>query len=139
MKGVPPYSGGYDIMNFALDKGYRMNHWPNCEVWTPELKSDALSDAQLTCLNAFRNAGFVPFIHRHDVFIGAGNENRTVVIVHRGSGRRWEVVFNKALNEVAACHTVSLSACKDAGIIWLSGRTIEDVVAALSPFLRTSR
>lgn len=111
---------------------------PQCYCrWSPANEASLLS-GQEECLTDFHSAGFVPFTGPA-YSIGARSNTRSVLIIHRGRGRRWEIVFSDLIeepdspsSEVASCFTDDLVATKNAAIRWLRSETIEDVLKGLS-------
>ena len=105
--------------------------------WAPGNEVSLIS-GQEECLTEFHSAGFVPFTGPA-YSIGARSSTRSVLIIHRGRSRRWEIVFSQLIeesdspsSEVASCFTDDLVATKNAAIRWLRNEAIEDVQKGLS-------
>ena len=87
-----------------------------------------------TFLRAAADAGFNAFTHEGGLF-GAQSERRSVQIIHRGRGKKWEVVFLERDADVVTTMTTDLEKMTSTILSWLSGRSLtakEDSVRAVA-------
>ena len=92
---------------------------PGCERWhvgddTKHPPSDS------TFLGALTHAGFIAFTGPSGL-CGGKSENRTVVLVHRGRGTKWEVVFRENESDVVTTTTSDLGKTTVTILSWLRG------------------
>jgi len=90
--------------------------------------------ADVTFLRAATDAGFDAFTHNGGLF-GAKSERRAVQIIHRGLGRKWEVIFLERDTDVVTTLTTDLEQMTSTVLSWLSGRSLtakEDSVRAVA-------
>jgi hypothetical protein len=84
-------------------------------------------------LSAATDAGFDAFTHVGGLF-GAQSDHRAVQIIHRGRGRKWEVIFLERETDVVTTLTTDLEQMTSTILSWLSGRSLiakEDSVQAV--------
>lgn len=74
-------------------------------------------------LETVAKAGFVAFVGPSGL-CGGKSENRTVVIVHRGRGTNWEVVFRERDSDFVKTTTTDLSGTTNAVLAWLRGEVL---------------
>ena len=55
---------------------------------------------------------------------GGKSEYRTVVVIHRGQGTKWEVVFREHDVDVVTTTSTDLNATTDATLSWLRGGSL---------------
>ncbi|MCA9184328.1 MAG: hypothetical protein R3E01_21190 [Pirellulaceae bacterium] len=85
-------------------------------------------------LRAATDAGFEAFTHVGGLF-GAQAANRAVQIIHRGRGRKWEVIFMEHDADMVTTTTTDLEQMTITMLSWLSGRSLtakEDSVRAVA-------
>lgn len=85
-------------------------------------------------LRAATDAGFEAFTHDGGLF-GAQSEHRSVQIIHRGRGRKWEVIFLEQGSDVVTTMTTNLEQMTVTILGWLSGKALtakEDSVRAVA-------
>ena len=85
-------------------------------------------------LKAATNAGFEAFTHVGGLF-GARADQRAVQIIHRGRGKRWEIIFVENDSDVVSTTTTNLEQMTATMLSWLSGRSLtaqEDSVRAVA-------
>ncbi len=66
------------------------------------------------------NAGFLAFTHQGGL-CGGQSEHRGVVVIHRGHGTKWEVVFQESDADVVTTTTTDLSRMTKTVLTWLRG------------------
>ena len=71
-------------------------------------------------LEAITQAGFIAFTGPSGL-CGGKSENRTVVIVHRSRGTKWEVVFRESDLDILTTTTTDLGSTTTAVLSWLRG------------------
>ncbi|MEZ6100510.1 MAG: hypothetical protein R3E01_16195 [Pirellulaceae bacterium] len=92
------------------------------------------SPADETFLRAATDAGFDAFTHDGGLF-GAQSSHRSVQIIHRGRGRKWEVIFLERDSDVVTTMTTDLEQMTSTILSWLSGRSLtakEDSVRSVA-------
>lgn len=74
-------------------------------------------------LDAMASSGFLAFIHEHGLF-GAKAGKRSVAIVHRGRGARWEIAFRE--HDVDIITTVTTELAESVHVVrdWLHGASL---------------
>ena len=77
-------------------------------------------------------AGFATYIGSMGL-IGAKAENRYVVVIHRGRGRRWEITLGEDEIDTYITKLTRLPERSKAAIAWLSGETLVKVRQILEP------
>lgn len=80
------------------------------------------------------DAGYEAFTHVGGLF-GARSDHRSVHIIHRGRGRKWEVIFLERETDVVTTITTDLERMTSTILSWLSGRSLtvkEDSVRAVA-------
>ncbi|MEM6980101.1 MAG: hypothetical protein AAF539_10595 [Planctomycetota bacterium] len=85
-----------------------------------------------TFLRTAVNAGFVAYTHFGGLF-GAQSDHRSVQIIHRGRGQKWEIIFLEQGSDVVATTTTDLENMTTTVLSWLSGKALtakEDSVQA---------
>lgn len=90
--------------------------------------------ADVSFLQAATNAGYEAFTHAGGLF-GAKAAQRAVQIIHRGRGRKWEVVFVERDSDVVTTTTTDLAHMTTTMLSWLSGKSLtakEDSVRAVA-------
>jgi len=93
--------------------------FPNCERWVRgNLTKNPPSDKLF--LEAVVDAGFFAFTHHGGLF-GGQSDHRAVVIIHRGCGKKWEVVFQESDRDVVATTTSDLERLTTTILSWLRG------------------
>ena len=92
---------------------------PNCDRWVPGDPTKNPPKDKLF-LEAVVDAGFVAFTHRGGLF-GGQSDHRAVVIVHRGRGKKWEVVFQESDRDVVTTTTSDLERLTTTILSWLRG------------------
>jgi hypothetical protein len=88
--------------------------------------------ADVAFLEAATNAGFEAFTHVGGLF-GAQTAHRAVQIIHRGQGRKWEIIFVESDSDVVTTTTTDLEQMTATMLGWLSGKSLtakEDSVRA---------
>ena len=95
---------------------------PGCNRWH---KGDATkhgpSDADF--LAALVDAGFVAFTGPSGL-CGGKSETRSVVVIHRGGGMKWEVVFREHDTDMVTAMTTNLPAATAFSLTWLRGEAL---------------
>lgn len=92
------------------------------------------SPADESFLRAATDAGFHAFTHVGGLF-GAQFDHRAVQIIHRGRGRKWEVIFLERDTDIVTTMTTDLEQMTSTMLCWLSGRSLtakEDSVRAVA-------
>jgi len=91
---------------------------PECLTWQV---GDATKHPPVDCvlLEAISRAGFLAFTGPSGL-CGGKSEKRSIVIVHRGRGVRWVVVFRE--DEADVVTTTDLSHTTAAVLSWLNGK-----------------
>lgn len=74
-------------------------------------------------LEAATDAGFDAFTHRGGLF-GAQSDHRSVQIIHRGRGKKWEVIFLDRDSDVVTTVTTDLEQLTTTILGWISGRSL---------------
>jgi hypothetical protein len=85
-------------------------------------------------LQAATNAGYEAFTHSGGLF-GAQAGHRAVQIIHRGRGRKWEVIFVEHDSDVLTTTSTDLPQMTPTILSWLSGKALtakEDSVRAVA-------
>ena len=95
---------------------------PGCNLWQlgDPTKHPPRDEA---FLGALANAGFLPFTGPSGL-CGARSETRTVVVVHRGRGIRWEIFFRENDTDMVTTTTSNLSAATEYVLAWLRGEAL---------------
>ncbi len=93
-----------------------------CERWTiDDPTKNPPSDQSF--LEAVVKSGFLAFTH-HGGLCGGQSGNRAVVIIHRGGGRKWEVIFQEHDADVVTTMTTNLQQMTNTSISWLQGAAL---------------
>jgi hypothetical protein len=85
-----------------------------------------------TFLRSAVAAGFDAFVHAGGLF-GAKSAHRAVQIIHRGRGKKWEVIFLEHDSDVVTTTTTDLEQMTSTMLSWLYGKALtakEDSVRA---------
>jgi len=85
-------------------------------------------------LRTATDAGFEAFTHVGGLF-GAQSDHRAVQIIHRGRGKKWEVIFLEQDTDVVTTTTTDLEQMTSTILSWLSGRALtakEDSVRSVA-------
>ena len=85
-------------------------------------------------LQAATNAGFEAFTHTGGLF-GARTDQRAVQVIHRGRGKKWEIIFVEHDSDVVTTTTTNLEQMTTTMLSWLSGKSLtakEDSVRAVA-------
>lgn len=85
-------------------------------------------------LQAATDAGFEAFTHVGGLF-GAKATHRAVHIIHRGRGRKWEIIFLEHDSDVVTTATTDLEQMTITMLSWLLGKSLtakEDSVRAVA-------
>lgn len=92
---------------------------PTCEVWQV---GDATKHppADGAFLAAVTRAGFLAFTGPSGL-CGGKSECRSAIVIHRGRGTRWEVVFREHESDVVTTTTTDLSGMTPTVLNWLRG------------------
>ena len=92
---------------------------PGCERWQI---GDATKHppADNAFLEAVVQAGFLAFVGPSGL-CGAKSQRRSAVVVHRGRGAKWEVVFRENETDVVTTTTTDLANMTTAVLSWLRG------------------
>jgi len=95
---------------------------PGCQRWTPgsPTKNPPLDGI---FLEAAVSAGFLAFTHEGGL-CGGQSEHRAVLIIHRGRGTKWEVVFQENDLDVVTTTTTDLRNMTSTMLAWLQGRSL---------------
>lgn len=94
----------------------------DCERWAPgDPTKNPPHDQRF--LEAVVDAGFDAFTHRGGLF-GGQSDHRAVVIVHRGRGKIWEVVFQESDRDVVTTTTSNLERLTTTILSWLRGNPL---------------
>jgi len=90
-----------------------------CVRWLP---GDNTKHPPIDCtfLETLTHAGFLAFTGPSGL-CGGKTEHRTVVLVHRGRGTKWEVVFRENETDVVTTTTTDLGKTTIAILSWLRG------------------
>lgn len=106
---------------------------PGCNRWNiGDPTKNPPNDKQF--LEAVVRAGFLAFTHHGGLF-GGQAENRAVVVVHRGGGVKWEVVFQEHEADVVTTTTSDLGRMSSTMLGWLQGSSLaadEDSIRAIA-------
>ncbi len=97
---------------------------PPCSHWEPG-DSTAFPPDDAAFLRQVVESGFVAFTGPSGLF--GRSETGAVVVIHRGRGRNWEVVFREADADVFATVTSALSIAGRLAISWLMNEPIDNV------------
>jgi hypothetical protein len=103
---------------------------PPCSRWEPG-DSTSFPPDDVEFLRQIVEGGFVAFTGPSGLF-GGKTEGRTVVVIHRGRGRKWEVVFREAELDVFITTISGLSKAVKSAISWLMNAPIDDVCRELA-------
>ncbi len=90
--------------------------------------------ADVTFLQAATIVGFEAFTHAGGLF-GARAAQRAVQIIHRGRGKKWEIIFVEYDSDVLTTTTTDLEQMTTTMLSWLSGKSLtakEDSVRAVA-------
>ena len=90
--------------------------------------------ADQSFLQAATDAGFQAFTHVGGLF-GAQANHRAVQVIHRGRGRKWEIIFLEHDSDVVTTTTTDLEQMTITMLSWLSGKSLtakEDSVRAVA-------
>ncbi len=90
-----------------------------CERWTLDDPTKNPPNDRLF-LEAVLNAGYVAFTH-YGGLCGGQSENRAVVVIHRGRGKKWEISFQEHDVDVVTTTTTNLPQMTSTAISWLEG------------------
>jgi len=95
---------------------------PDCTAWQ---HGDATKHppADLAFLDAVSRAGFTAFTGPSGL-CGAKSVFRTVVLVHRGRGTKWEVVFREHESDMITTTTTDLAKTTATILSWLRGAAL---------------
>jgi hypothetical protein len=105
---------------------------PNCKHWQiGDATRHPPQDAAL--LKAVAQAGFVAFTGPSGL-CGGKSETRSLVAVHRGLGKEWELVFRENDSDVVTTTTTDLAEATNAVLSWLRGKTLAVDENALHAF-----
>jgi hypothetical protein len=95
---------------------------PGCKRWTVGDPTKNPPNDRLF-LEALVNAGFLAFTHQGGLF-GGQSEQRAVVVIHRGHGIKWEVVFQENDSDVVTTTTTDLNRMTNTMLGWLQGGSL---------------
>ena len=92
------------------------------QSWTPgkPTKNPPLDES---FLKAVVNAGFQAFTH-YGGLCGGQSEQRAVHLIHRGSGKKWEVIFLENDSDVITTTTIDLERMTSTMLCWLKGGSL---------------
>jgi len=92
---------------------------PGCQRWAPgsPTKNPPLDRF---FLESVVKAGFLAFTHQGGL-CGGQSEHRAVLVIHRGRGTKWEVVFQENDSDVVTTTTTDLSNMTETMLAWLQG------------------
>ena len=95
---------------------------PGCLRWTPgsPTKNPPLDRI---FLEAVAKAGFLAFTHQGGL-CGGQSEHRAVLVIHRGRGTKWEVVFQENDSDVVTTTTTDLRSMTTTMLTWLRGGSL---------------
>jgi len=96
-----------------------------CAWWKPGDPTDNPPEDD-RFLRGLAQRGFSTFIGPTGL-AGATNEAREVVFIHRGRGKRWELILRAHDADVCAATVIELHTRSNAAIAWLSGQPFEHV------------
>ena len=106
---------------------------PGCSRWrTGDSTKHPPVDAEL--LDSLVRAGFLAFTGPSGLF-GGKSETRTVVVIHRGRGIRWELFFGEHETDMVTTTTTNLAAATEIVLAWLRGEALsvaEDSLHAIA-------
>ena len=105
----------------------------NLENWTRGMPTK-YSPSDERFLRVATDAGFDAFTHKGGLF-GAQSAQRSVQVIHRGRGQKWEVIFLERESDVVTTMTTNLEEMTSTILSWLSGRSLtanEDSVHAVA-------
>ena len=93
-----------------------------CQRWAP---GDSTKHPPLDAsfLKAVVEAGFVAFTGPSGL-CGGKSQTRTVLVIHRGRGVKWEVVFRENDADVVTTTTTDLDGMANALVSWLHGGSL---------------
>ena len=92
---------------------------PGCDTWQlGDATSNPPADAEF--LESVRRSGFLAFVGPSGL-CGAKSETRSAVVIHRGRGTKWEVVFCEHDADVVTTTTTDLTSMTPAVLSWLRG------------------
>lgn len=74
-------------------------------------------------LEAVAEAGFVAFTGPSGL-CGGKSDTRSIVAIHRGQGRKWELVFRESESDIVTTTTTDLGDATDAVLSWLRGKSL---------------
>lgn len=94
----------------------------NFERWTTGSPTK-FPPADESFLQSATDAGFEAFTHDGGLF-GAHSAQRAVQIIHRGRGRKWEVIFLEHDSDVVKTTTTDLEQMTSTMLSWLSGKSL---------------
>ena len=95
---------------------------PGCRRWEAgNPTTHPPNDRQF--LEAVADAGFVAFTGPSGL-CGGKSETRTVLVIHRGRGIKWEIVFREGDSDVVTTTTTDLGSMATAIITWLRGGSL---------------
>ena len=96
---------------------------PGCTRWqVGDRTQHPPEDA--TLLKAVTEAGFVAFTGPSGL-CGGKSETRSLVAIHRGQGRKWELVFRENEADIVTTRTTDLADATDAILTWLCGKMLD--------------
>ena len=77
-------------------------------------------------LGGLAKAGLAPYVGPTGL-LGARAEDRSIVVIHRGWGRRWEVTLREGEFDSHVAKVTKLPERVEAAIAWLRGESLEKV------------
>jgi hypothetical protein len=92
------------------------------QQWTAAVQTK-YAPIDSTFLQAATDAGFYAFTHLGGLF-GAQSGQRAVHVIHRGMGKRWEVIFVENGADVVTTTTTNLNEMTSTMLNWLRGRVL---------------
>lgn len=79
--------------------------------------------ADVALLEAIARAGFLPFTGPSGL-CGGKSESRSAIVVHRGRGTKWEVVFREYEADTVTTTTTNLDSTTETILSWLRGSAL---------------
>ena len=99
-----------------------INFSPGCHPWNPgDPTTHPPIDA--TFLEAIAKQGYVPFTGPAGMF-GGKSETRSIVVIHRGRGKKWELIFREQDHDVVSTMTTDLPKATSSVLAWLNGKPL---------------
>jgi len=77
----------------------------------------------VTFLEAVAEAGYVPYTGPAGMF-GGKTETRSIVVIHRGRGKKWELIFREHEHDVVTTMTTDLTKATSSVLAWLNGKPL---------------